>query len=266
MLVRCHFCCAGPTCPLALTNAFWGDLTQKATIVTFLKGRTIFREGFPAEGAFLLCGGSAKLTTISKGGMQRILDFIACGEMFGLDCLLRDQLRHTAAVAREDCQAAYFKKDDLCELLRSQPELHCQVMLKLNELAYRGYQEKLAVSGARVRDRIEHVLQDLAIRQKERKITGRAPMATFKQRELAELLGVPEETISRELRNLRSTCDLDVVPAADGLSAKISRQPRKTESFNQQLRPNPGSPYRGTAEERQMKAMNHTSSHLSFLR
>jgi CRP-like cAMP-binding protein len=70
----------------------------------------------------------------------------------------------------------------------------------LLELAGRA---KLASTGSRVHERIESVLLDLTEKAKESAIAWKPAFATLTQRELAELLGVPEETISRQLRAMR---------------------------------------------------------------
>ena len=177
-------------------------------------GAAIYRQGFPAEGIFLLCRGSVKLTAVSEAGTERILEFVTCGELFGLECLLPEPVRSMSAVARENCQGAFIDKTQFQKALESNLELLWNVTMMLNDMLHRSNQEKLAISGARVRERIEKVLDDLAQRLTHSEAAGKPTFAPLKQRELAELLGVPEETICRELRTLGDRKRLDLIRVA----------------------------------------------------
>jgi CRP-like cAMP-binding protein len=210
-----------------MTGPFWGELVQTARTVNFRKGNTLYHQGFPAEGIFLLSQGSMKLTTVSEAGIERISAFVMCGELFGVDCLLAQPIRCQSAVARECSQALFVSTAQFHKALHTKPELLWKFALMLNDMVLRAAQDKLSITGSRIQARIESVLLDLAGRAKlaisgspvhERiesvllDLTGKAKgsaiawkpaFATLTQRELAELLGVPEETICRELRAMK---------------------------------------------------------------
>jgi CRP/FNR family transcriptional regulator, cyclic AMP receptor protein len=172
-------------------------------MVAFRKGSLIYREGLPAEGVFLLCRGSVKLIATADSGVERITDFVTCGQLFGLDALLPDPIRCISAVARENSQGAFIPSTMFKKTLQLNPDLLWHVTLMLNELLHRANYEKLRISGGRVRDRIANVLCEVSERLKQSQAAGKPTFAKLKQRELAELLGVPEETICRELRKMR---------------------------------------------------------------
>lgn len=202
-LASCNFCRAQGGCTLALTSPFWGELINSAKLIGFRKGSLIYRKDFPAEGVFLLCGGSVKLTATSEAGTERIAGFVTCGELFGLDALLHQPFRCTSAIAREASQGAFISSMAFKHALHTNTELLWTVALMLNDLLHRANNEKLMISGAHVRERIKNVLSDLAQRLKQFESVGKPTFAALKQRELAELLGVPEETVCRELRRIR---------------------------------------------------------------
>ncbi len=177
---------------------------QGAKVVNFRKGNVIYREGFPAEGVFLVCRGSIKLTTVGESGAERIASFAICGELFGLDCMFPEPVRYFSAVAREPAQAAFLSTAHFHKALHSRPELLWKVSLMINEMFHRADRDKLAISGSRVRKRIESVLIDLGQRAKHSEGAGKPAFARLSQRELAETLGVPEETVCRELRAIKS--------------------------------------------------------------
>jgi CRP-like cAMP-binding protein len=210
-VVSCQFCLAQGNCSLALTQPHWGELVQSAKIVNFRKGTTIYRQGFTAEGIFLLCRGSIKLTTIDNAGAERIAAFVICGELFGMDCLFQECVRCFTAVARENSQGAFLSTLQFHKALHAKPELLWNVSLMLNDMFHRASLDKLAISGLRVRERIESVLRDLAERAKQFVVVGKPTFAKLSQREMAGMLGVPEETISRELRAMRDARKAEVL-------------------------------------------------------
>lgn len=203
-VASCSFCRGQGGCTLSLTRPHWGGVFDSARVVSFAKGRLVYRQGSVARGVCLLCQGSLKLTVTTENGGERITGLVTCGELFGLDALLSDPVRWTSAIAREDSQAILIEKVVFKKSIQQNSDLAWNVMLALNELLHRANYEKLMVSGARVRDRILHVLMDLADRLKKSQIAGKPRFLLLKQRELAELLGVPEETICRELRKVRA--------------------------------------------------------------
>lgn len=211
-LASCNFCRAQGGCALALTKTYWGELVQTARVVNFRKGAVIYRQGFPAEGIFLLSRGSVKLIATTEAGTERIIGFVTCGELFGLDGLLAQPVRCMSAVARENSQSAFVSSVAFKKALHLNPDLLWNVMLMLNDLLHRANHEKLTISGARVRDRIESVLLDLSQRLQQCQTASKPIFAELKQRELAELLGVPEETICRELRKMRGEQKSQFVP------------------------------------------------------
>jgi len=200
---------------------------QAARTVSFRKGNTLYHQGFPAEGIFLLSQGSMKLTTVSEAGIERISAFVMCGELFGVDCLLAQPIRCQSAVARERSQALFVSTAQFHKALHTKPDLLWKFALMLNNMLLRATQDKLSITGSRIQARIESVLIDLAGRSKlalsgspvhrrlesvlldlTEKAKGSAiawkpAFATVTQRELGELLGVPEETISREIRGMK---------------------------------------------------------------
>jgi CRP-like cAMP-binding protein len=144
------------------------------------------------------------LTTVSETGTERIAAFVICGELFGLDCLFPEPVRYLSAVARETSQAAFVSTAQFHKALHAKPDLLWNVSLMLNDMFHRANRDKLAISGSRVRERIESVLLDLAQRAKQFEVAGKPAFVRLTQRELAETLGVPEETVCRELRATRN--------------------------------------------------------------
>jgi len=189
---------------LVLTWPNWSMLQQKGRLVKFRADEIIYHKGFPAEGVFLLCKGSVKLTAINEAGASRIAEIVTGGRLFGLDSLGARPFRFSTAVTREVCEAVFLATGDFRRLVQSSPDFLWSITLMLNEMLHCAYHHHLSISGLRVRDRIESVLLDLSQRLSQSAAAKQPGFAKLKQREIAELLGVPEETVCREMRTLKS--------------------------------------------------------------
>lgn len=201
-LVNCTSCKTANFCFLALINTDLRDLARKIRVFEFRHNQSIYRQGFPADGLFFVAQGSVRLTAITESGHERILDLVSCGELFGLDALLPERIRYESAEARESSTTVFLHASDFRDTMLSSPDLQWRVIVMLVEMLHRGNLAKLAISGDRVRERLQNFLGDLSCRMRQLKAETKPGFARLKQRELAGALGVPEETVSRELRLL----------------------------------------------------------------
>jgi len=193
MLGRCSACSSLPKCLFsALTPKELDQLASFQRELRFNKNAIIYPQGGPAESVYFLCRGTVSLVAVGGNGTKRIAAFIRPGEMFGLDSLLPEQSRLFTAVARECCACVYIHRNEFARVLRLHPPFMWRFVALLNQLLHRSEQRHLLLSGERIRDRLRNaLLQCGSIRD-------------VKQVEIAELLGVPSETVSRELKKLRS--------------------------------------------------------------
>ncbi len=179
----------------------WNSFKDKGRVLKFRPGETVYHDGLLAGGIFLLLRGSVKLTTVTDSGTARIIELVTAGELFGLDSLAVRPTRVSTAVARENSETAFLATPDFRKLLHERHDLLWRLSLMVNEMLHRSYRHQLSISGLRVRERIQSVLIDLSGRLSGLD-TQKPGFARLKQRELAEIIGVPEETVCREMREL----------------------------------------------------------------
>ena len=201
-LVNCSCCRTASACSLALINTNRRDLLRNIRVFAFRQNQSIYQQGFPADGVFFVSHGSVRLTAVTESGHARILDLVSCGELFGLDALMPERIRYQSAEAREASQTAFLRASDFRAIVLASPDLQWRMMIMLIEMLHRGNLAKLAISGDRVRERLQNLLADLSCRMRQLKAETKPGFARLKQRELAGVLGIPEETVSRELRLL----------------------------------------------------------------
>jgi CRP-like cAMP-binding protein len=185
-----------------------------AKAVHFRNAASVFGEGSPAGGIYLLCRGSIKLTAATAAGAERLVDIVWPGEIFGLECLLDRPRRLWSAVAREASAGHYIPVTSLSSALHTREELLWKTMIALNGVMHRALQDKLIASGGPLAERIPRLLESLARRHGS---PCRARPVT--QAEIAELLGVSPKAVCRALRASHShCCSKPAQPATRGMA------------------------------------------------
>jgi CRP/FNR family transcriptional regulator, cyclic AMP receptor protein len=73
------------------------------TVMEYGMGRSVFRQGQPADSLFYIRQGKVKLTVLSQQGKEGIIAILGTGEFLGEGCLAGQLLRIATAVAITDC-------------------------------------------------------------------------------------------------------------------------------------------------------------------
>ncbi len=189
----CPVCDPLPDCLLSpLTSAELKELASHSVARDVRARATIYSAGDPSDRICILCSGVVKLLEARADGRYRIIRFVHPGEMFGLDALVGGRERTRTAIARERSLVVQIERHTFAGALRNSPALLWRFSGMLNFLLRNSQQRQLASSGGRVRRRIIATLLGC---------DGRLQLS---QTELSELLGVPTETINREIAKLHA--------------------------------------------------------------
>ena len=95
------------------------------------KGTTLFVQGQPAIGLYMLCQGRVKLSICSKDGKAVILRIAEAGDILGLSAAIAGETSHATAVAIEQCQVNFVHKDDFLKLMKQYSEVSFNVARQL---------------------------------------------------------------------------------------------------------------------------------------
>ncbi len=183
---HCDSCAAVSTCPLRTRNGGECDALSAADHFWRLpKRRIIYAEGTPADALYMLCSGSVKLVTTIAGD-QRIAAIIAPGDLFGVEALVPQSRRSFTAVAREACALCRFDRESFAKAT-----LNIEFLQWLtHSLAASTNQAQrwlILFSGQRVQKRVMNALAEC-----------KSKSVVLNRVELAQLLGVSSETLSRK--------------------------------------------------------------------
>lgn len=95
----------------------WRSLiSAKKKIITYKKGKKIFREGDPVQGIFFIYEGSVKVSKNWGGQKELIIRFAKAGGVLGFRGFGGDLVYPISATALEDCTICFIE-NDLLELL-----------------------------------------------------------------------------------------------------------------------------------------------------
>jgi CRP/FNR family transcriptional regulator len=115
------------------------------------KGESLFTEGRPARGIYLLCDGRAKLSVSSESGKRMTLRIAVPGEILGLEATLRGENYDFSAELMDSARVAYVKRNDLLKFLRENPIVCMEVVSRLSHHLHGAYQRVRSIGLSRTR-------------------------------------------------------------------------------------------------------------------
>lgn len=179
------------------------ELQKLMRPVRYEADETIFHEGAPAFGFFIVCQGQVKLIKQGSGGKRQILKIIGPGELLGEENIFNGKAHGASARTLEPTSARFMKREEFLDFLKRHP----QVALHLAEKIARelqSFQAKLievAYEGCRAR--LARILLALAHEYGEEAEEGGLRItAKLTRNDIAEMAGISTETAIRTLTEL----------------------------------------------------------------
>lgn len=96
------------------------------------KGSTVFMQGHPSNGVYILCQGKIKLSTSLKDGKVLILHIAEPGEILGLSSAVTDSVHIASAEVVEDCQVNFVRNSDFLLFLKQNSEACLSAVTQLS--------------------------------------------------------------------------------------------------------------------------------------
>jgi CRP/FNR family transcriptional regulator, cyclic AMP receptor protein len=166
-------------------------------------GAILFVEGQGARGVFVLCKGQVKMTTASPDGKTVIARIAQAGEILGLQGLLSSEPYELTAQTLEPCQVAFLRKDDFLRIIRQNTEA-CESALRQLSHYYKAAFHQIRFLGLSrsATERLARFLIDYASRGRQTSQGIRFHLSLTHE-EIAQIVGVSRETVTRSLTELR---------------------------------------------------------------
>jgi len=174
------------------------------------KEQTIYSAEDPAESLFLVVEGAVKVSRLSEGGKETILDVESSESFFGLAAMMGQGVRGETATALEESTVMEWRTEELRDLMARTPELGPALV--------RMVATKLMDADARIEslavDHIPRRLLKTLLRLSERfgestGANGHLHLMPFTHELLARHVGTSREIVTQHMSQLRRKGILD---------------------------------------------------------
>jgi len=195
-----------------LTESQLNDLAMIVTDQEFKRGTTIFAEGDPGIGFYILVSGQIKIYKLSMDGKEQILHIFGPGEPFAEAAIFTGQSFPAYADTLQDSRVFFIPRNAFVELIKENPSLSMNMLgavsLRLKKFA--GMIEALSLKEVPGRLATHLLLLNREQDNEEFQLNiGKA--------QLASLLGTIPETLSRIFKKLNDNGYIE----SKGSSVKI---------------------------------------------
>ncbi len=175
------------------------------------KGATLFVEGQPARGVFILCSGRVKLSTSSADGKTLILRIAEPGEVLGLPATVTGTSYELTADIIEPAQANFIGRTEFLNFLKENGEAALRVAQQLGETYHSAIAEMRTIGLSHsATEKLARFLLEWAAHSPEEKGQVRIKM-TLTHEEIAQMIGSSRETVTRLLADFRRKQLLQIV-------------------------------------------------------
>lgn len=167
------------------------------------KGTTLFLQGQPAIGLYMLCQGRVKLSICSKDGKAVILRIAEAGDILGLSSAIAGETSHATAVAIERCQVNFVPKDDFVRLMKQYSEVSLSAARQLARNYHLAFEQitSLALSNSSA-ERLATLLLGWS-RTNGNGNPHAGLRMTYTHEEIAAMIGTSRETVTRLLNGFK---------------------------------------------------------------
>jgi len=163
--------------------------------------QTLFHAGETNQHLFVVRDGQIKLTTLTTDGREQIIGLAVPGHLIGFDDV-RDTTHTYTAVALTPVHVCKIARADMLKVLAENPQVMMRVINVLNEELGRAQSVIRLLGHKSSTERVASFLLSLLPPGKKNGEPVDVPL-TLTRQEMAELLGLTIETVSRHMSELK---------------------------------------------------------------
>jgi CRP/FNR family cyclic AMP-dependent transcriptional regulator len=194
----------------SLDTAERQDLLKHLRLRSVATGQVVFREGDEADGLYGVLGGRIVVTVESLSGKELILNTFGPGSFFGEIAFLDGQGRSATAMAREASRLVFLGRSSFLPFLKQRPATALRMIAFLCGQLRRTTQLVQDSAFLDVPTRLAKQMAMMAQHYGERSAAGGGLTISVSQSELAHMLGVSREIVSRQLAIWRQAGAIDI--------------------------------------------------------
>ena len=198
------------TCPYKESRLFCNltppalqRLSEITAPATYPKGATLFVEGQPSRGVFILCAGHVKLSTSSADGRTLILRLSEPGDVLGLSATISGRSYEVTGDVIEPAQANFISRSDFLNFLREHGEAALRVAQELSDTYQNAVAEMRTIGLSHsAKEKLARFLLDWSAHNPSKNGAINFTL-TLTHEEIAQMIGASRETVTRLFAELR---------------------------------------------------------------
>lgn len=107
-------------------------LLAVAREMRFAPGQTIFKEGDPGDGLYVVTSGKVQISAVISSGERHVFSTVAAGDVFGEMAVLDNLPRSAHASAEGESTVVFVPRDQFVELLKASPALSLTMVQEIS--------------------------------------------------------------------------------------------------------------------------------------
>jgi CRP/FNR family cyclic AMP-dependent transcriptional regulator len=195
------------TNPVFDPKLFLAKVGKGRTITDYLKNRTIFSQGDPADSIFYIQKGKVKVTAVSSRGKEAVVAILTAGAFFGEGSLAGQPNRMASVSTMSECSIMRLEKASVLRVLQDEPTFSAMFLHYLLSRNIRVEEDLVDHLFNSSEKRLARVLLLLANFGKD---TEPEPViAKISQETLAEIVGTTRSRVSFFMNRFRKLGFID---------------------------------------------------------
>lgn len=180
--------------------------------VTYLCDRreSVFMEQSRTAGIYIIRTGCVKLVKRSRAGREQIIRLLYPGDLIGFEVFYNSDVYENTAVAIKASELCFLKKEDFFQIINSRPAMAGKIINAMGRELNFAYVRISNMGLMNARAKMANLICNFAAEygvEEEGKIRLQL---TLSRLEIAELLGITQETTIRLLKSFKEDGFLDI--------------------------------------------------------
>jgi CRP/FNR family transcriptional regulator, cyclic AMP receptor protein len=172
--------------------------------VSYPDHTVLFKQGQPPRGVYVLCKGHVKLSVAAGNGKTVIVNIAEPGEVLGLAATISDSPYELTAETIDPCQVNIVKRDDFLLFIKDYADACRKVAEHLSDKYNKACHDVRSLGlSPLAAERFAQLLLDWSLRNGESQKAEPRLKLSLTHEEIAQMLGVSRETVTRILADFR---------------------------------------------------------------
>lgn len=174
------------------------------------KREIILMEGDECSGLYIVKTGRIKLVRSSSAGKEQIIKILNPGDLLGFEVFYDGKRYANTAVAMEDSELCYIATHAFFSILEREPDIAKKLIIAMGRELNHAYERIGNLGLLNAREKLAQLLYTLASEFGVKKDSGVKLNLTLSRLEIAELLGITQETSIRLLKSFKEEGILEI--------------------------------------------------------